>query len=102
MAWTSRLLPSQSRYRARATWLPFGWARVGMTPKVPIGVRGLPTRSLPRSRKGALRTSGRGSCGEAASDEEHAEPVVLAVAEAAGEAPVELDDPVDGLRAAVR
>lgn len=37
-------------------WLPLGCALVAMTPKVPIGVRGLPTR--------ALRTAGkRGSAG---------------------------------------
>ena len=38
---------------------------------------------------------------EAAGDEEHAEPVVVAVAVAAGDAAVELDDAVDGLGAAV-
>lgn len=49
----------------------------------------------------ALRTSGGGSWGEAAGGEEHAEPVVLAVAEPAREAAVELDDPVHGFGAAV-
>ena len=43
-----------------------------------------------------------GSWGESAGGEEHAEPVVVAVAEAAGEAAVQLDDPVHGLSAAVR
>ena len=43
-----------------------------------------------------------GSWGEPAGGEEHAEPVVVAVAEAAGEAAVQLDDPVHGLSAAVR
>ena len=42
-----------------------------------------------------------GSWGESAGGEEHAEAVVLAVAIAAGEAAVELDDPVDRLGAAV-
>ena len=42
-----------------------------------------------------------GSWGESAGGEEHAEPVVVPVAVAAGEAAVELDDPVDGLGAAV-
>ena len=35
-----------------------------------------------------------GSWGESAGGEEHAEPVVVAVAEAAGEAAVQFDDPV--------
>ena len=43
-----------------------------------------------------------GSWGESAGGEEHAEPVVVAVAEAAGEAAVQLNDPVHGLSAAVR
>ena len=43
-----------------------------------------------------------GSWGESAGGEEHAEPVVVAVAEAAGEAAVEFDDPVHRLGAAVR
>ena len=43
-----------------------------------------------------------GSWGESAGGEEHAEPVVVAVAEAAGEAAVKFDDPVHGLSAAVR
>jgi len=43
-----------------------------------------------------------GSWGEAAGGEEHAESVVVAVAVAAGEAAMQLDDPVDGLGAAVR
>lgn len=43
-----------------------------------------------------------GSWCEAAGGEEHAEAVVLAVAVAACEAAVELDDAVDGLGAAVR
>ena len=43
-----------------------------------------------------------GSWGESAGGEEHAEPVVVAVAEAAGEAAVQFDDPVHGLSAAVR
>ena len=43
-----------------------------------------------------------GSWGESAGGEEHAEPVVVAVAEAAGEAAVQLDDPVHGLSATVR
>ena len=43
-----------------------------------------------------------GSWGESAGGEEHAEPVVVAVAVAAGEAAVEFDDPVHGLSAAVR
>ena len=42
-----------------------------------------------------------GSVGESAGGEEHAEPVVLAVAVAAGEASVQLDDPVDRFGAAV-
>ena len=43
-----------------------------------------------------------GSWGESAGGEEHAEPVVVPVAVAAGEAAVELDDPVHGLGATVR
>jgi hypothetical protein len=43
-----------------------------------------------------------GSWGESAVGEEHAEPVVVAVAEAAGEATVQLVDPVHGLSSAVR
>lgn len=43
-----------------------------------------------------------GSWGEAAGGEEHAEAVVVAVAVAAGEAAMELDDPVHRLGAAVR
>lgn len=43
-----------------------------------------------------------GSWGESAGGEEHAEPVVVPVAVAAGEAAVEFDDPVHGLGAAVR
>ena len=43
-----------------------------------------------------------GSWGESAGGEEHAEPVVVAVAEAAGEAAVQFDDPVHRLSAAVR
>jgi hypothetical protein len=43
-----------------------------------------------------------GSWGEAAGGEEHAQRVVVAVAVAAGEAAVELDDPVHGLGATVR
>ena len=43
-----------------------------------------------------------GSWGEAAGGEEHAEAVVVPVAVAAGEAPVQLDDPVHRLGAAVR
>ena len=43
-----------------------------------------------------------GSGLEAAGGEEHAEAVVVAVAVAAGEAAVQLDDPVHGLSAAVR
>jgi len=39
--------------------------------------------------------------GKSASDEEHAEAVVVAVAEAAGDAAVELDEAVDGFGAAV-
>ena len=39
--------------------------------------------------------------GQSAADEEHAQPVVVAVAEAAGDAAVELDEPVDCLGAAV-
>ena len=42
-----------------------------------------------------------GSWGEAAGGEEHAEAVVVPVAIAAGEAPVQLDDSVDRLGAAV-
>lgn len=42
-----------------------------------------------------------GSWGEAASGEEHAEAVVVAVAEPSGEAAVEFDDPVDRFGAAV-
>lgn len=45
---------------------------------------------------------GWGSGCEAASGEEHSEAVVGLVAEAAGEAAVELDDPVDGLGTPVR
>ena len=41
-------------------------------------------------------------CGvEASGDEEHAEAVVLDVADPAGDAAAQLDDPVDGLGAAV-
>lgn len=43
-----------------------------------------------------------GSWGEAAGGEEHAEAVVVPVSVAAGEAAVELDDPVHRLGAAVR
>ena len=43
-----------------------------------------------------------GSWGEAAGGEEHAEAVVVAVAVAAGEAAVQLDDPVHRLGSAVR
>lgn len=50
---------------------------------------------------GALRTSGGGSWGEATGGEEHSEAVVVGVAESSGEAPVEFDDAVDGLGAAV-
>lgn len=49
----------------------------------------------------ALRTSGGGSWGEATGGEEHSEAVVVGVAESSGEAPVEFDDAVDGLGAAV-
>src|SRR5690606_11044058 len=42
-----------------------------------------------------------GSWGEAAGGEEHAEAIIVAVAEAAGEASVEFDDPVHGFGAAV-
>lgn len=41
-----------------------------------------------------------GSACESAGGEEHTEPVVVTVAVAAGQASVELDDPVDGLGAA--
>ena len=53
------------------------------------------------TRKVALRTSGGGSWGEATGGEEHSEAVVVGVAESSGEAPVEFDDAVDGLGAAV-
>lgn len=43
----------------------------------------------------------RGSWGESSADEEHAESVVVAVAEAARDAAVELDQSVDGFGAAV-
>lgn len=43
-----------------------------------------------------------GSWGESAGGEEHAEAVVVAVAVAAGEAAVQLDDPVHRLGSAVR
>src|SRR5690606_35587769 len=42
-----------------------------------------------------------GSRGEAASDQEHAEAVVVEVAVAAGDAPVQLDDAVHGLGSSV-
>ena len=64
-------------------------------------------QELPNSKASPILKCGSsdirwGSWGESAGGEEHAEPVVVAVAEAAGEAAVQLDDPVHGLSAAVR
>ena len=66
-----------------------------------LGVRGSQVQILSSRRKAALRISGGGDWVEAAGDEEHSESVVVVVAEAAGDAAGEFDEPVDGLGAAV-
>ena len=80
-----------------------GWASAPDTPKLTADSS---AKATPADvRLGAKRGSSDirwGSWGESAGGEEHAEPVVVAVAEAAGEAAVQLDDPVHGLSAAVR
>ena len=62
--------------------------------------RGSPSH-LDRVRLVALRILGGGEGVKSAGDQEHAEPVVVVVGEAAGDPAGEFDEPVHGLGAAV-
>jgi hypothetical protein len=53
------------------------------------------------SAQAAVASFRRADGVEASGDQEHAEPVVVEVGEAAGDASGEFDEPVDGLGAAV-
>ena len=60
-----------------------------------------PPPNVRRAPKVALRILGGGEGVKSAGDQEHAEPVVVVVGEAAGDPAGEFDEPVHGLGAAV-